>query len=68
MNTSYESPYCAICKPRRLTNGIWECLSDTPHLCPNSLDFGFSHHLCRHPEAEKLNRDMRENEGKAGRD
>jgi hypothetical protein len=50
MRSSPQSPSCTTCRTRQLTNGVWECLSEDPQLCPNSLEFGFSHHICRHPE------------------
>ena len=50
MNSKLESPHCVLCSARQLTNGIWECLAENSHHCPHALEFGFSHHICRHPE------------------
>jgi hypothetical protein len=52
MNSKTESPYCVNCRTKRLANGVWECLVENPHFCPNVLEFGFSHHICRHPEPD----------------
>ena len=57
MNSLSESSHCDICKTRQLTNGVWECLSENPQLCPNALEFGFSHHICRHPEPHTFTKD-----------
>jgi hypothetical protein len=50
MNSISDSTHSPLCRTRQLTNGVWECLAESSHHCPHALEFGLTHHICRHPE------------------
>ena len=59
MNSISDSSHCPLCSTRQLTNGVWECLAENSHHCPHALEFGFTHHICRHPEPHSFrNKDV----------
>ena len=66
MNTISDSPLCPICMTRQLTNGVWECLAVNSQDCPHALEFGFTHHICRHPEPHSFRNKDNPNKGKPG--
>lgn len=42
-----------ICWTRQVATDLWECLTDTPYLCPHSFSFGLGR-FCKHPKCREF--------------
>ena len=55
MMTASEFPDSTLCRTGHLVGDFWECQINNSKICPHALEFGFSHYICRHPEAHAFN-------------
>ncbi len=43
----------SMCWTRQVAVDLWECLTDTPYLCPHSFSFGLGC-FCKHPNCRQF--------------